>query len=342
MMPSKLHYVGVWQWDAYFHTLAYRHIDKYLARDQIRIFIDHQRADGLIPDAVHDEGTITHLTFPIEADVTKPPLLAWAVWKMYQTDNDAEFLAEIYEPLVRYNRWWFSENDPNQDGLCEYLHPFSSGLDDSPLWDAGMPVTSPDLNTYLVLQMENLARIANVLGLQDEAAEWEQRAQELVERMIARLWDGEAGLFWAKRDGEIVNAKTPFNLFPLITGRLPEEINRKLVAHLFDPQSFWTRYPVPTVARDDPSYEPMVMWRGPTWINVNYLLVEGLSRIGRTELAADLRQRTFELVNGYKDIYEYYNPETGEPGLKAAPVFGWSAALIIDLAIEESREKARS
>ena len=26
MTPSMIHYVGVWQWDAYFHALAYRHV----------------------------------------------------------------------------------------------------------------------------------------------------------------------------------------------------------------------------------------------------------------------------------------------------------------------------
>src|SRR5512137_2162684 len=107
MMPSKLFYVGVWQWDAYFHALAYRHVDARLAQDQIRIVLDHQREDGMIPDAVHDEGTVTHLTFPIEADVTKPPLAAWAAWKLYELSGDREFLDEIYEPLVRWNRWWF-------------------------------------------------------------------------------------------------------------------------------------------------------------------------------------------------------------------------------------------
>ena len=76
MTPSKIHYVGVWQWDAYFHALAYRHVEMNLAKDQLRIVLDHQRSDGMIPDAVHDEGTVTRLTFPVEADVTKPPLMA--------------------------------------------------------------------------------------------------------------------------------------------------------------------------------------------------------------------------------------------------------------------------
>ena len=58
-------------------------------------------------------------------------------------------MREIYEPIVRWNSWWFTMNDQDRNGLCEYQHPFSSGLDDSPLWDEGMPVESPDLNTYL-------------------------------------------------------------------------------------------------------------------------------------------------------------------------------------------------
>jgi hypothetical protein len=111
MTPSKLHYVGVWQWDAFFHALAYRHMEMKLAKDQIRIMVDHQREDGMIPDAVHDEGTVTRLTFPFEADVTKPPLLAWAAWKLYETDGDREFIDEIYEPVVRWNNWWFNQND---------------------------------------------------------------------------------------------------------------------------------------------------------------------------------------------------------------------------------------
>src|SRR5512141_1486464 len=174
MTPSMIHYVGVWQWDSYFHALAYRHVEKRLAHDQIRIVLDHQREDGMIPDAIHDEGTVTRLDFPIVADVTKPPLLAWAAYKLYEHAGDPEFQDEIYEPIVRWNNWWFEQNDTDGNGLCEYLHPYSSGLDDSPLWDDGMPVESPDLNTYLYLQQEALAKIARAIG-KDEYGEMWQR-----------------------------------------------------------------------------------------------------------------------------------------------------------------------
>ncbi len=339
MTPSMIHYVGIWQWDAYFHALAYRHVDPHLAQDQLRILLDHQRADGMIPDAVHDEGTVTRLNFPVEADVTKPPLIAWTAWKLYEIDHDREFLDEIYEPIVRWNNWWFEKNDIDGNGLCEYQHPFSSGLDDSPLWDDGVPVESPDLNTYLCLQQEALAKIAQVLGLSAEAEQWARRADQQAERMIKLRWDADAGLFWAVQNGDRVKVRTPFNLFPLITGRMPPKIAGRLVAHLTDKRQFWTKYPIPTVALDDPKFDPLQMWRGPTWVNVNYLMIEGLQRSGYTELARELRMRTLELIEREDDIYEYYHPETGERPPKAASTFGWSSAIFIDLAIQAMKEE---
>ncbi len=343
MTPSKIHYVGVWQWDAYFHALAYRHVDMKLAKDQIRIVLDHQREDGMIPDAIHDEGTVTRLNFPVEADVTKPPLLAWAAWKLYETDGDREFLDEIYEPVVRWNNWWFEKNDVDRNGLCEYQHPFSSGLDDSPLWDDGVPVESPDLNTYLCLQQEALGKMAEVIGEKEAAAHWRERADHMAQRMIRQMWDPNAGVFWAARpEGRRrVNVRTPFNLLPLITGRMPPEIAAHLIAHLTNPAEFWPRYPVPTVALDDPKFDPQTMWRGPTWVNINYLMVEGLERCGYVDLARDLRHRTLTMMHDHNDIYEYYHPETGEAPPKAATIFGWTSALLIELALEASREPER-
>ena len=341
MTPSMIHYVGVWQWDAFFHALAYRHVEKHLAHDQIRIVLDHQREDGMIPDAVHDEGVVTSLNFPVDADVTKPPLLAWAAYKLYEQDGDSEFLDEIYEPIVRWNKWWFEKNDLDGNGLCEYQHPFSSGLDDSPLWDDGMPVESPDLNTYLYLQQECLAKIAGVIGKEEDAEMWRRRAQAMAQRMIEFAWDADNGLFWARRNGSRVNVRTPFNLFPLITGQMPPDISNRLVSHLMDERQFWSRYPVPTVAMDDPKFDPYQMWRGPTWVNVNYLLIEGLQRSGYPDLARELRQRTLDLICCHTDIYEYYNPVSGENPPNAASMFGWSSAVFIDLAIQAAREKSQ-
>jgi len=201
-----------------------------------------------------------------------------------------------------------------------------------------MPVTAPDLNTYLVMQMECLGRIARVIGLSGEADDWEQRAQAHLQRMIAYLWDEKAGLFRAKRKGETIPVLTPFNLFPLITGRLPDEIAARLVEHLTDPAEFWTKYPIPSVAVNDPLYNPMQMWRGPTWINVNYMMVEGLERSGYPVVARELRRRTLDLVMQHSDIYEFYHRNPPNPAPMPPPCSDGLRPCSLTLALDASRD----
>jgi putative isomerase len=338
MAPSKQYYVGVWQWDAYFHALAYRHVDMDLAKNQLRIMLDNQCEDGMIPDAIHDEGTVIHLDLPVDADVTKPPLIAWTAWKLFQQDGDKEFLNEIYEPLVRWNRWWLEKNDIDHDGLCEYMHPFSSGMDDSPLWDSGMPVTSPDLNTYLFLQQESLAKIAHIIGERMDILTWKKNAQTLSKRMTEKLWDEETGYFLSYKKSERINIRTIASFLPLMTGDLAKNISQRLVNNLTDPKQFWAEYPLATVAMDEVKFDAEQMWRGPSWINMNYLLIEGLFRSGYSTVARRLRDCTLKMVASQPDMYEYYNPSTGQKPPKASTTFGWSAALFIDLAIQTAND----
>jgi glycogen debranching enzyme len=82
------------------------------------------------------------------------------------------------------------------------------------------------------------------------------------------------------------------------------------------------------------------MWRGPVWVNINYLLIDGLFRAGYLDVARQLRQRTIEMVMGQEDAFEYYHPDTGEKPPKAVNTFGWSAALFIDLVLQESQAPA--
>jgi hypothetical protein len=339
MMPSKVNYVGLWLWDSAMHALAFRHVDPQLARNQIRAILESQLPDGMLPDAVYDDGVVSEIDHPIYAEVTKPPILAWAALKLHESAPDLDFLEEIYVPLVRWNAWWFSMNDDDVDGLAQYNHPYSSGLDDSPLWDFGMPVESPDLNTYLCIQMGSLAMMAEFLGMDTEAQMWRRRSKAIVHRMIQDFWDEESGLFRAVNENGRIPVVTPFNLYPLWTGQLPDEIRDRLIGHLTNPDEFWGEYMLPSVARNDPLYDPSTMWRGPVWVNINYFFIEALRQIGEEDLADELTQKTLDLIMSHPGIFEYYQSDNGEPSAKAAEAFGWTAAVFIDLAISASRSQ---
>jgi putative isomerase len=338
MTPSKNYYVGLWLWDCAMHALAYRYVDPELARNQLRAIMDHQLSDGMFPDAVYDEDVVSKMDYPVKANVTKPPILAWMALKLHEAHPDKDFLKEIYIPLVRWNSWWFSMNDDDVDGLAQYNHPYSSGLDNNPLWDFGMPVESPDLNTYLCVQMGSLAIMAEELGLLPEAQMWRRRASEIVQRMIEDFWDDEAGVFRALHNEEPIPVITPFNLYPLWTGQVPFAIKNRLIEHIKDPNMFGGEYVLPSVARNDPRFEPENYWRGPVWVNINYFFIEALSQVGEYELARTIRTKTLNMIMQQRDFYEYYNAEDGKPAPKAANTFGWSASVFIDLAIKASAE----
>ena len=342
MTPSKKNYVGLWLWDSAMHSLAYRHVDPELARNQIRSMISNQLPDGMLPDAVYDEGIISEIDHPIRAEVTKPPILAWAALKLHETAPDLDFLKEIYIPLVRWNAWWFSMNDDNVNGLAQYNHPYSSGLDNNPLWDFGMPVESPDLNTYLCVQMGSLAVMAELLGMEQEGAMWRRRAESIVQRMIREFWDEKQGVFQALHNDQPVPVLTPFNLYPLWTGQLPDHITNRLIEHLTNPEEFWGDFPIPSVALNDATHDPETMWRGPVWANINYFFIEALHQIGYHELANTLCEKTLQLIMKQPSIFEFYNSKTGEPPESAAEIFGWTAAVFIDLAIRATRQETSS
>jgi putative isomerase len=58
----------------------------------------------------------------------------------------------------------------------------------------------------------------------------------------------------------------------------------------------------------------------------------------RGQLARELREKTLNIIASQAGMREYYNSQSGEAPGSAAPIFGWSAAVFIELAIQEYLE----
>ena len=101
-----------------------------------------------------------------------------------------------------------------------------------------------------------------------------------------------------------------------------------LVQRLRDPSQYWPTYPVPSVPLNAAQFEELRYWKGPTWLNTNWIIIEGLNAHGETELAASLRDTSLALVDA-ASCYEYFSPVTGQG--HGAQDFSWTAALALDL-----------
>jgi glycogen debranching enzyme len=123
---------------------------------------------------------------------------------------------------------------------------------------------------------------------------------------------------------------------PLVLPDLPLRITSRLVAHLTDEREFWLPCPLPSIAASDPAFDPhfatSAIFRGPSWVNLNWYLYWGLRAHGHHDLARELALRTLAMVvrGGLRECYDPFDA-TGY----GAHDFGWSA-LVLNLAQAES------
>jgi hypothetical protein len=347
--PCRSSYEGFWVWDSAFQALGFAEWDLELAKDNIRLMLHNQDHEGGLP-MLHPDAKVTG---------ANPPLFSWVVMAIYEKERpvDAErakaFLNEVYEKLVKWNRWWFRRRDKNGNGLAEWGDNLESGWDDSPRWDnadgqAGWDndfgstlYEAVDLNAYLIKDLRCLARMAEALNRVDENERWINEANELAHLVVDVLYDPQDNLFYDTHyaTGERHKLLTPASLLPLWAGvPLPEDRVRAMIeAYLLAAEHFFGDYPFPTVSYKDPAHDASGQsgyWRGPIWLNIAYFMIEVLACHGYTEEAQRASRKILEMVRR-AGIHENYDARTGERGVNSENDFSWSAAMTIATAMRQ-------
>ena len=117
---------------------------------------------------------------------------------------------------------------------------------------------------------------------------------------------------------------------------------RYVLTNLIDNAQYWTSYPLPTTALNNPVFELTRYWRGPTWPITNLFVIEGLNQNKENphclQIRDELIQKTCEMIslNGF---YEYFDPTLGDarPDKKEDTKalgfgsFSWTAAIYVYL-----------
>lgn len=357
---SNADFNGFWAWDSWKHAAALARFAPELARDQIRAMFDYQAVDGMIPDCVFLDKANDNWRD------TKPPLATWATLKVYEATGDVAFLAELYDRLVRYHRWWFQARDHDHDGLAEYgstdgtkvAAKWESGMDNAVRFDAvamlrngegawSMDQASVDLNAYLYREKLGLAQIAAILGKTQDHDQWLKEAAAMKVRIQSRMFDPARGYFFDARLGRrgLVHVYGPEGWTPLWAGVASPDQARAVARVMLDPARFSTLMPFPTLAADDPRLSPIKgYWRGPVWLDQAYFGVEALRRYGYGRQADEMTRRLVIRAKGLTQqapMYENYDPLTGQ-GYQSAN-FSWSAAsYLLLLRMDDGEPKTHS
>lgn len=320
MLMSKNWMYAIWSWDNCINAIGLATAHPDLAWDQFMIPFDRQHPQGAPPDIVGD-GCCMY-------GFVKPPVHGWTLRTLESLGVVSDDrLTEIRPRLEAWTDWWTTYRD--NDGLCEYFHGNDSGWDNATAFDMGFPAVSPDLTSFLIVQMDTLADIADRNGDPIASQRWRRRANEMLTTMLERLWDGDRFVARRSDDGQAYTTSASLIPFmPLILGaRLPVHVRNLLVGRIEHGGSL-TDWGVATESPLSPLYERDGYWRGPIWPPTTLLLVDGLDACGARELG-DLVARRYLAMCARSGFAENFDAETGQPLRDTA--YTWAATTFMAL-----------
>ncbi len=412
-MPAGDLYPHQWLWDSCFTAIGLRHVDVERAKSELTSLLRGQWSNGMLPNMIfsndpafrQDRRAWQSWRNPAApsnvatSGITQPPMLAEAIVRVGERLKLPErrlWYRQMWDGLLAYHQWLYTERDPHHEGLISLVHPWETGLDNSPPWmaylqDHQMPwwirlmhstglenvvglfrrdsrsvplnerftnhevlalydvqlrlrrkgynidrildhslFTIEDLgfNSIFIRANRLLQSIAETLG--EELPEDLVASMHKTERSFDELWDDLTGQYYSRdfithhhlRESSIAT------LLPLYAGHISKDRAAQLVKLIESPHQFGLHFPLPSVPKASAWFDSKRYWQGPTWINTNWLVIDGLRRYGYNEHAAVLTEMTLELVRTH-GCYEYFDPLDGSP--HGASNFSWSAALAIDL-----------
>ena len=337
--------------------LSYVFMDAPSAQDSQRVFIERQAPSGYIGYRV---GPYVNKTFPYAGEETSSaPFFSWTNWEIFQVSRDRTFLEEAYRSGSAFANYLLKTREKDGDGFLVWSgHAMLECVRDDfcVIWhlfgdEAESPkrVKALDLMCMMAMETRSLARMAETLGKTQEAHDWDRRADRLAELVRTRMWDPQDGFFYhlARDTGTFENKdkislkrKEIIGFLPLWAGIATKEQAARLVQHLTNPDSFWRRLGVPTLAADDPYFDPYItrccQWNGAVWLLWDYMVFRGLLNYGYRKEAEELVRRVMEGVvfqlKANHRFWESYSPDYTQ--LNSPKNYIWDAILarmLIDL-----------
>lgn len=396
-VPAPGLYPHQWNWDSTFVAIGLARWDTRRAGAELVSLLAGQWRTGMVPHIVfrpaHAEGYFPgpsvwrsedHPDSPHgvrTSGLTQPPLHAFALWWVwrYATDRDtaAALVRRLYPMLAAQHGYLAAARDLGGGGLAAIVHPWESGMDDSPAWDAPLaaltqvhrthrsagppgrhPGSNPDRYVWLVLRYRDagydpaylrqehpfavedpmfngiwlascqaLVELAPVAGA--DPGPHREQAEHIRSALLERLWDD--GAFHARdlRGGRLVPVCTVGSFGPMLDPGLPSERVAQLARVLESPRFMGAAgYPVPSCEIRAQEFDRSCYWRGPSWVNTNWLLRRAAAVHGLTTLAHVLGTCTLRLVRqgGFRECFDPFDGSG-----RGSRDFSWSAALTLDL-----------
>ena len=387
-------YPAQWNWDSAFIALGYSYFNLEYAIKELETLLSGQWKDGMIPHILfHEEDQSyfpNHKTWECgekipSSGITQPPIISTIIKKIVNqntlNENQKSRMKDIIIKVKKYLDWFYRFRDPNNLALVSIIHPWESGLDNSPIWDTALDKVKieknltyerrdlkvskssnrplkKDYDCYITLLNQfkknnynpnklNKLSMFNIIDigfnsiliratkdLIDVSKKFDldfselQKKISLSEENLIKFYQENVKLFYSYdfKNHNLIKIDAISNYFILFADLKNDKINSSIINKLKKYNSEMDCI-LTTVNPKESSFEEKRYWRGPVWINTNWIIYQGLMNKDK-DFAQFLKKKTLKLLEN-KNFYEYYNYRNSE--CLGANNFSWSAALYLDL-----------
>ena len=295
------------------------------------LFMRHQREDGRLPGSIRLSGGRVEPQFDKYQGFCFP-FPALNLYFLFGRDPD--YLDLLKRTLIRFDECLWRTRHLTGDGLLSSFCVYDTGEDlavrygDAPCWweedtpPEGfqvVPMASMDVTSWSVASRLTLAEICEIRK-DPEAGAWRKKASAAAAALRKGLWNDRRGaLFDRDRFGKPIDILCHNTLRCMYWGAVSQSMADRFVKeHLLNPDEFWTPFPLPSVAANDPAFRnaPENNWSGQPEGLTYQRAILALERYGYDSIVTMLGDRLIKAVaeGGFR-FTQQFDPFTGKPSL---------------------------
>lgn len=279
----------------------------------------------------HDEGLV-YIYHNWESGTDNSPV--WDdIWK---TMNPPEYTFERKDTALVD-----AAQRPSKREYDHYLHIIEIAKEHQ-YNDAKIAELSPFLvqdslfNAMLIKSNEALIELYEIIGdneaKKNRITQWQEKS---IQGFNSKLFDADLGAYvhYDLRNDKPIRYISSSSFVPLFA-KIPSQKRAEiLVKTMLDKFGGDDKYLCASFDPESERFNPRKYWRGPVWINMNWMLYYGLKNYEFKDVAERIKKDSIELIER-DGFFEYFDcrkdneeiPRMGYGGNN----FSWSAALLID------------
>jgi len=296
------------------------------------LFMEYARIDGRIPGSI---ALINGKRVPqfnkFQGFCFPAPAL-----NMYYLmgNNDRDYLDLLYMTLERFDDYLWKNRDSDGDGCLESWCKYDTGEDnamrykDAPdPWESELvpqgyevvPMASIDIMSFSYTARETLADIALIMGNTERAERWKKLAESIQKKITEYLWNDEKGICLDRdKNHKVMDTITHNSLRAMYWHSLTDyQAGRFMAKHLLNPDEFWTKMPLPSVAVNDPLFRNIRNnnWSGQVEALTYQRAIRAFENYGYEKYIPYLGRKLMGAIGKNCIFVQQYDPFTGEPSI---------------------------